>query len=1131
MRRRRNLTSLPRSATLAVRSRGGKVALRALAVALLATCGTLASEPDVQRLYEGFRNPPAEYSLSPYWFWNGRVNAAVTNRQIGEMVKQNVRSAVVMNWAGLEPAYLSEAWWKEVGNALESARRAGLTLNFADEYLWPSGQAWDWASGKREPSRVLQLHPEYRMHRLTCRQVDVAAGLPKLDTVPEVVAAARLDESGRIDESSLQQLPATLPLQWTPRPGRWRLYIYTLVPAFERNVRVDLLNPAAVRTFIDLVYEQFAQRFPEHLGTTIRFFVSDHEGAYGAALPYTPALWNEFHKRRGYDLAPLLPLVSVDSPRAAQVRADYLETISELYATSFVGQITDWCTRHGVQHGHSDIEESLLLQTTWTGNMFALWRASTAPYVDALLDRARMPVDFEEALSVAHFEGRPMMVENQGLTGHESYWSLEKARGGTNMALVWGVNRLIPHYFEYDPTHVQYPPSWFLTQPLWRYFHHYADVAQRALYLNAQGRHNAPVAIYYPRESALAASAGVFQEGDRSLLNWHNAMDETQDYYSALQLELARRGFEYHIVDEHYMARAEIHDGVLQVGPEKFNALILPPMSHLAASSVAQIRRLAASGGTVLALGRQVPALDGTGVERFTVRPHDPFMNQLDYTVQIEVPEPVKADLEPLVARLRKLAPPAVEVVSGSREHLFFSHRFSGDADWYWAVNDSAEARSVKVKFPATGVLEKWDAETGSRSALSVQGGEVKLTFGPWDAFFVVRHGAGMTAAKPELDGERRLAVELPAAGWQLTLEAPVRVRYAKAGDSGELVWLAPERLANRSWWIAGPYPYGDHSGFFDVFPPEHGFDAQDKAWKWIESPTVAVRPASGDGVYYAYVNVWSPKARKARAAIAFADSVKLWWNEKLVLSLHTHPPFVNLRDPWSQRPQIDVAAGWNRVLLKIGPNPGGATGFLFRITDDAGNTLRDVLYAREPAMPRQKKTRRVRLSVEAPPGTRERTTVFDVDESEIPERPVEFAPETKPFALRSWTDTPLAYYSGSALYDTSFALPEARNGERVLLDLGEVGLSAEVWINGAKAGERAWRPFVFDITPYVHPGVNKLRVRVANSNAGAASQGDPVYEHEGWGVKFTSERDRLRTLRPNGLEGPVRIFTEQVAK
>ncbi len=1090
---------------------------------LLAWAGLAgAADPDLETLYRGFRDPPPQYSISPYWFWNGKITAAETRRQIGEMVSQGVYAATIMNWAGLEPAYLSEDYWGQVGTALDAAASAGLTLNFADEFLWPSGQVWDWASLKPEPSRVLQLHPEFRMRRLTTRRLKPGAHV-MLEAAPEVVVAAKVNASGEIDEQSLTVIPARRSLDWKAPRGEWTLFVYTPVVAVERGVRTDLLNPAAVRVFIDLVYEEFARRFPQHLGSTIKFFVSDHEGAYGAPLPFTPALWQTFQQRHGYDLRRYLPLVESATSRAAQVRQDYLETISHLYASSFVGQVTEWCSRHGVEHGHSDIEESLLLQAIWTGDMFRLWRASSAVYIDALLERGRMPLDFKEAGSVAHFERRPFMVENQGLTGHDSYWSLEKARLGTNMCLLWGVNRLIPHYFEYDPGHIQYPPSWFLTQPLWRYFHHYADVARRGLFMNAQGRHNAGVAIYYPLESAFANGAGLFKEGERSLFLWHSLMDQTQDYYSALQLELARQGWDYHMLDSHYLQKGEVRGREFELGGERFGVLILPPMTHIAESSAAQIRLFAQSGGLVLALGPQPPALDGTPMQRFPIRNHTLFMDRLEYTVQIQVPEPVRSNLAPLLDALRGRQGPEVEIVSGGRDHLFFGRRFTSQAEWYWAVNDTPEARRVSVKFPSSGSFEKWDAESGERFLLPSRGPVVDLEFGPWDAYFVVRH-LGTSTARPYLSGTRRLVVQLPNTGWQFTPEAPVGVPYARVEGSSQPVWLAPERLANRNWWLAGPYPYGDHEGFFKEFPPERGFDPKDSAWKWFESPTSAVRPPSRDGVYYAYVNVWSPAARKAVAAVAVDDSIKLWWNGELKLTSHTHPPFVNLRDPWSHRPAIEIRPGWNSLLLKVGPSSAGATGFLFRMSDGEGNTLRDIVYCRDRTVP-SKSARRVHLIVDAPPGTEGHALRLDVGEDAIPERPVTFQPRTASFTLASWTDSALANYSGTAIYETSFELREIPAGERLLLDLGAVGLAAEVWLNGKKAGERAWRPYELDITPYARAGRNQLRVRVANSNAGWMAQGDPIYERGAWGVKFASERDRLGTLHPNGLEGPVRVL------
>ena len=53
----------------------------------------------------------------------------------------------------------------------------------------------------------------------------------------------------------------------------------------------------------------------------------------------------------------------------------------------------------------------------------------------------------------------------------------------------------------------------------------------------------------------------------------------------------------------------------------------------------------------------------------------------------------------------------------------------------------------------------------------------------------------------------------------------------------------------------------------------------------------------------------------------------------------------------------------------------------------------------------------------------------------------------------------------------------------------------------------------------------NALRIRVANSDANWQCQGDTIYPKGSWGLRFQTEPDRLPLIRPNGLEGPVRIL------
>jgi hypothetical protein len=204
---------------------------------------------------------------------------------------------------------------------------------------------------------------------------------------------------------------------------------------------VDLLNPAAVDTYLEMVYGEYARRFSKYFGNTLQLTLADHEGSYGSPIAYTPRLWDVFRQRHGYDLRAVLPLLVHDAAgdrRAQEVRRDYLDTISHLYVTAFTGKVAEWCRRHKLQHATSLYEEQLFIQAGQAGDMFRHWRAGSVVEIDSLLERSRMPLDFKEAVSVAHFDRKPLLVENQGLQGHSTFFSLEKARLGTNMSICGG---------------------------------------------------------------------------------------------------------------------------------------------------------------------------------------------------------------------------------------------------------------------------------------------------------------------------------------------------------------------------------------------------------------------------------------------------------------------------------------------------------------------------------------------------------------------------------------------------------------------------------------------------------------------------------------------------------------------
>jgi len=77
-----------------------------------------------------------------------------------------------------------------------------------------------------------------------------------------------------------------------------------------------------------------------------------------------------------------------------------------------------------------------------------------------------------------------------------------------------------------------------------------------------------------------------------------------------------------------------------------------------------------------------------------------------------------------------------------------------------------------------------------------------------------------------------------------------------------------------------------------------------------------------------------------------------------------------------------------------------------------------------------------------------------------------------------------------------------------VLLDLGAVYETADVWVNGQSAGVRICPPYRFEIGRLVRPGQNTLTVEVTNTL---------VYEQRDFFSRFAS-------LEPSGLLGPIRV-------
>ena len=142
--------------------------------------------------------------------------------------------------------------------------------------------------------------------------------------------------------------------------------------------------------------------------------------------------------------------------------------------------------------------------------------------------------------------------------------------------------------------------------------------------------------------------------------------------------------------------------------------------------------------------------------------------------------------------------------------------------------------------------------------------------------------------------------------------------------------------------------------------------------------------------------------------------------------------------------------------------------------------------------------------------------------------------PESAPFdTLTSWTQRPepgIKFYSGTAVYEKTFDLPDAKvktQNAKLFLDLGRVRELAEVKVNGKSCGIVWCPPWRVDVSDAVKPGENKLQIEVVNfwPNRIIGDAALPIDQH------FTRTNIRKLTagtpLIESGLFGPVRLLNE----
>jgi hypothetical protein len=305
---------------------------------------------------ENFKEPGREYSMVPFWSWNGTLEENELRRQIDLMMDKGIYGAFMHARAGINygmTPYFSDGWWKAVGATVEYAAEKGFAAWLYDEDKWPSGSAGG-RTIQQNPEEFVKKGLRYTVIRL---QGPCMVELDKDDAVKVYAVKMTAEESfERASQLDLTDHDASV---WQVPEGDWSIMRFTLI-ADDREfpfTHIDYLDSNAVAAFMEITNEAYYQRYGEHFGKAIPGIFFDEiyfnnaiwgEAEQGDVLAWTDDLTETVQDQHGYDMMDELPSLVWMTDGSGTVNYDYYQELTRRYDQAWFRQYTKWCDRHGV---------------------------------------------------------------------------------------------------------------------------------------------------------------------------------------------------------------------------------------------------------------------------------------------------------------------------------------------------------------------------------------------------------------------------------------------------------------------------------------------------------------------------------------------------------------------------------------------------------------------------------------------------------------------------------------------------------------------------------------------------------------------------------------------------------------
>ena len=675
---------------------------------------------EVQRVWTA---PPAEYGPEPYYGLNGAVDETVIRRDLDTMKSLGYQAVTVQYGYGAPFGYLTPEWLGFFRTFVQEAKKRGMRVWIVDDAGYPSG----FAGGK-----FTEVRPELRMQALVLAEKISASGgeVVTRKLKPEVVGVIAVNG----DDGRSVSVPVTDgAMQWTAPAGKWTVEVVehqfktspTRSDTNPKRVKdgsqslEDYLDPAATKQFLAFTHEQYKQYVGDEFGKTILGFRGDEPDYSINGVPWTPKLFDEFKRVKGYDVRPyvasfLLPKEVELTEAQRRAKADYWDVFSQMFRDGFFKVQGEWCAANHLEYQvHLNHEEMEMQLVKSEGEFFRDMKYVEVPGIDSIWHQIWTDTvsDFPRlASSVSHVYGKPRAF-TESFAAYRPEPDVEMARYIVNEQLVRGVNLVETMYFPASTTPGRGASPYMKEAG----YPGLLGYVRRMSYLLSMGRPAATVALYLP-SSAM----------------WLG--DEAADTaFVATERMLSERQIDFDVVSGDALAEdLKAGRGVFEtLSGSEYRTVILPGEAVLSDTALERLKAFAQGGGKVLFLGHLPTMISGKSyLDARAATAADFSWATVEVSAELEgVPTPPA--YPPPVAPGGQVVPAVIDAavqkvvgtpdvsLDGRDAALKVMKRRLKDSDVYLFFNEGSAASDHVVTFQNDAQLaEEWNVETGEVSSM-----------------------------------------------------------------------------------------------------------------------------------------------------------------------------------------------------------------------------------------------------------------------------------------------------------------------------------------------------------------------------------------------------------------------------